>query len=218
MRRFSLIGVTLLAAFALGAVMASSAFALPEISKAGKWTGKSTSEPTLELLGGGLTTIKCKEAEGSGEDTSKMLGTFTIDFKSNCAAGGGLVKCNSLGDAAGVILSGGTYHYVDDVLTTLAIAILFLPESVHLECGATLILVHGSLLCLVLEPGSSKTSHEFHCEKEGAGDQKERTYWDDSGTAQTAQLLCAVNEGALESCAEVALASVTYKEAVSISV
>lgn len=221
MKRFSMIGMAFLAVMAVGAFAASSAFALPEISKQGKWTGKNdgTGEPTLETLA--KSKITCKEATASGEDTSASLGTFTIHFKSNCASGG--FTCRSLGDAVGFILTGGTYHYVWDTLTTLGVAILFLPNELHLECASGLVLIivksqsaNGGIVCLLLEPSSSKATHLFHCEQT-SGDQSERTYWNDSGTEiKNAELLCSTNEGSFESCAELALGEVTYTAAVSI--
>jgi len=76
----------------------------------------------------------CKEATSSGEDTSASLGTYTIEFKENCESSGR--KCRSLGDANGFILTGGTYFIIVwDSLRTLGVAILFLPNELHLECA-----------------------------------------------------------------------------------
>jgi hypothetical protein len=220
MRRISIIGWALMAVLALCAFAASTAFALPELLPKGSWTGKddnATDKPTLEILGGSLPAIKCTAATATGADETDTLGSFHITF-TGCEAGGG--KCNSTGDTAGTILSLGTYHYVFDVLGTgesLGVAVLFLPEHVHLTCasiiGNQLILVLGpGPVCLILKPLESNKVHLFHCEQE-KGTQKERTYWNDESREVKAALKCAVNEGSEVECGELALGEVKYEVA-----
>jgi hypothetical protein len=209
MKRLNLIGLALLAVFAFGAFAASSAFALPELLPLqATWTGKNdAANPTLETLA--KEKIVCTAATAEGTQTSDTLGLFHISF-TGCKAAG-VFNCNSLGDASGTILTLGQWHSVYDTLSPLGVALLFLPEHLHFECsGFALVLVLGSLLCLVLEPTSSKLTHLFHCEQT-SGDQSERTWWNDAGVAQTAELKCAKNEGAEESCGELALGEVTFK-------
>ena len=163
--------IAVLAVVALGALIASSAFALPGISKEGEWSGKSVAgtTPTLETMAEG--TITCKEASASGKDSSASLGTFTINFKENCQDPKVGVKCESLGDAAGFILTGGEYHLVWDSLTTLGVALLFLPKELHLQCTALVLILiksqsaNGGVICLIAAPESSKATHIFKCEQ-----------------------------------------------------
>jgi len=211
--------IVVVAVFAFGALMASMAFALPEISKQGQWTGKSKAGTTPTLTA--AKKIVCKSATSAGGDTSASLGTFTIHFI-ECEEPELKVKCNSLGDAAGHILTGGEYHLVWDSLTTLGVAILFLPKPLHLECTSlVLILVEsrtaaGGVLCLIKEPGTSLATHIFKCEVTGAV-QKDRTYWNDKAEEQTEVLLaCALNEGKSEACSEEAEGEITYPAAVSV--
>jgi len=227
MKRLGLLTVSIFATLAVCAfAMTSMAAALPEISlPSGTWKGKNdgsgaTAKPTLETLK--LAKIVCNKAEGKGADTSNTLGTFTIDFE-ECEEPKNKVKCSTSGDSTGIILTDGTYHYVWDSLTTLGIAVLFLPLEVTIECTALVKIkvkqqsANGGLVCLILEPTSSKVTHLLHCEQE-LGDQKEKTYWNDSGTAITnAELLCSTNGAAFETCAELALAEVNNTFSVSWS-
>jgi len=218
MRRLSMIGLALMAVLALGAFASTTAFALPELLPHGTWTGNDdggAAKPTLEILGGGILPIECAAATGEGADETDTLGLFHIMF-TGCHLKTTATRCESAGDTAETILALGTYHYVDDFLgtaATLGVAILFLPDHLHLTCLTavnTLILVLGpGPLCLILEPLSLKLSHLFHCEQQ-AGTQKERTYWDDAGKEVKAALKCTVSEGAEVECGELALGEVTY--------
>jgi hypothetical protein len=123
-----------------------------------------------------------------------------------------------LGDTvAGTILVLGTWHTVIDVdEPSLAAGLLLLLEEVHFSCGIVLIRVKGDVLCLVLEPLVSKTSHEFHCTQTN-GTTDEKTFLNDSGvlTAVPA-LLGSMNGAAFEELGLLMLATVVYSEAVTI--
>jgi hypothetical protein len=214
MKRVNLLGLALVAVFALMALAATSAFALPENLPQVKktWTGKNDGEskPELESLTG--TKVRCEKSKGTGEDTSDTTGKFTIDFEECSTPSFFNAKCNTSGDATGIILSTGTYHYVYDTLSPLGVAVLFLPNETVFECSTFLkTKVKGSLVCLILEPTSSKLTHLFHCEQ-SKGEQLETTWWNDAGTAQTATLLCSLNGGEFEKCGELALAETTFLE------
>jgi hypothetical protein len=210
MQRLNLIGVALVVLFALSDFATSSASALPELLPLqATWTGKNdAANPTWETLA--KEKIPCTAATAEGTQTSDTLGLFHISF-AGCKAAG-IFNCNSLGDASGTILTLGQWHSVYDSLSPLGVAILFLPEHLHYECsGFVLVLILGSVLCLVLEPASAKLTHLLHCEQT-RGDQSERTWWNDAGVAQTAELRCAKNEGAEESCGLLSLLELTFKE------
>lgn len=219
MKRLNLLGVVLMAVFALSAFAATAAFALPEHLPKGAWTGKNdgTGKPKLETAA--KSVIECGKAKGSGEDTSDTLGKFTIDFEECKTPSFFNAACNSAGDASGVILSTGEYHYVYDTLSPLGIAILFLPNETTFECASFLKTkvksqgANGGLVCLILEPTVKQVTHLFHCEQEN-GKQKEKVYWNDkSEEVKKVELLCSLNGGAFEECAELALAETTFKEA-----
>jgi hypothetical protein len=216
-----MIGLALMAVLALGAFASTTAFALPELLPKGAWTGKDdggAAKPTLEVLGGAVTPIECTAATGQGADETDTLGLFHITF-TGCHLKATLNKCESAGDVTETILALGTYHYVFDTLgagEALGVAILFLPEHLHLTCLTavnTLILVLGpGPICLILKPLESNKIHLFHCEQQ-AGTQKERTYWDDAGKEVKAALKCSVNEAPEVECGELALGEVTYEVA-----
>lgn len=216
MRRLTLLGAALIAVLALGA-FAASAFASPEMLPGGAWTGLSdgSGKPTWETAK--KETIVCEKEKGEGTQTTDSEGAFHLTIE-GCEFPSLKVKCNSLGDAAGILLTLGTYKYVWDSLSPLGVAILFLPEELHVECTALALLkfksasANGGYLCLILEPESSKVTHLFHCEqKEGV--QTEKTYWNASGTEEKAELLGSKNEGAAEPIGLLLLFSLTYKEA-----
>jgi hypothetical protein len=225
MRRLKLLGLALVAVFASAAALATSASALelpenlPVSAVTRNWTGASDGAKP-ELLAPGLK-ITCESAPATGtEEPGKPLGLFHIEFKGCVSAG---VACTGLGEAAGVILTLGTWHLVFDKVTSteLLTAVLFLPETTHFSCSALVLTeVLGSLLCLHLKPTESNVTHLFHCNVEGAGEteKQEDTKWcmkDVGGVCTeelTAQLLCSINHAAEKACFELALGSVTYTE------
>jgi hypothetical protein len=202
MKKASILSVALVALFVAGAMIAASAFALPELLPHGKWEGKQKGTALLESTSG--TKVECKKGKGSGEETTDTLGKFSIDFE-EC-------NCKSNGDAAGVILTGGEYHYVFDSLTTLGVAVLFLTVEVKLE-GCTFGTVNvkpGKVLCLIKEPLVAGLTHTFKCEQK-EGKATEKTFWNDEGKEVASKLECTLI--ATVECSELAEAEVTYKEA-----
>jgi len=171
MKRFSLLGVGLLVVLVAVAAMATSAFAvqpsnLPTGVKA--FTGQSEGAIVYHSEQG---NVECKEAEGTGEETSNEppLGPFHIDFRL-CELGSLKTKCTGLGEATtGTILNLGTWHLVFDRevghgFTGLTVATLYLFNTVHFSCGAlVLIETKGELLCLDLKPTEANAKHSHHC-------------------------------------------------------
>lgn len=209
MKRFKLLGLALVAVFALAAAFSASAFALPELLNQAaneEYKGSNTAaNPTLETTK--AEKIVCSAATAEGIQETDILGTFHIHF-TGCESSG--FKCNTTGDSTGIILSLGTFHYVFDSLSPLGVAILFLPEEQNIKCTALVTLkVKGTILCLVLEPLVSLATHEFHCTQSG-GKPSETTWWNDEGVAQSALALTSKNGGAFIESAEQALASVTF--------
>jgi hypothetical protein len=204
MKQLKILGVALMAVFALSAVAASMASAevkvLPELEEAFK--GESGAG-TLEMLKG-VAVIECAKdkSEGTFEGT-KPLGSFHIDFE-GCKALK-IAACTGLGESAETILSLGTFHLVFDKLGTgaeLGVGILFLVEKVHFECGGKLFVVSGEVLCLLTKPLNEKAKHfEIVCKKgKEAGDPGEVVYWNEKGeevkiNEEKGGLLTAVNEG-----------------------
>jgi hypothetical protein len=173
MRKIKVLGLAIVAVFALGAMLASTAFALPSFlpGTAGTtWTGSAVGETELQSTSA-LAAVKCKTASAEGSFTNNAEGPFHIDFKECTAAGG---KCTGAGESSGVILALGTDHLVWDALTTLSAAILFSIEpSVHFTCTVLgvelLVLVSGSVLCKIKTPGTKKATYEFACEASKKG-------------------------------------------------
>jgi hypothetical protein len=218
MKRFRLLGLVLLAVFALGALMAASASAALQELLGNKafpksWTGKSVGTIAIESLSGGK--FECTTATADGEQLTDTLGVYHLHFTECQLVGVG--SCNSEGDNPGVILVLGEYHYVDDFLSTaatLGVAILLLVEA-HYLCGPVLILVKGHKLCLILKPLESNVTHEFHCKAVSSGMPEDKHWWNDAGVEETAVLLSDVNEGAFEEGVVIVLGTMTFAEKVA---
>jgi hypothetical protein len=163
MQQFKILGVALMAVFALSAFVSATASALPVIlpEAAETWTGQS-GPGTLETVKG--TKIVCEEdtSEGTIEKSGK-LGLFHIDFH-KCTSSG--AECMSLSDENELILVLGTYHVVNDKLNPNGVAFLFLLEPVHIECplGGALSVVEGKVLCLVKPINTLAKHFEIVCE------------------------------------------------------
>ena len=158
-RLMSAVSAGLIALFAVLATSASGA--LPELLPSGKtFTGKNTAEnPTWETLK--KETIPCAAATADGAQETDTSGTYHIHL-TGCK-GFGFASCNTEGDEAGVILLLGAYNYVDDHLaesaSQLGVAIL-LSWNATVKCTAlATIKFEGKVVCLVLEPLSSKVTH-----------------------------------------------------------
>ena len=232
MKRLKLLGLALVAIFALAASMSASAFALelpenlPVSATTRTWTGESEgAEPefTSETAEAGvLLKVNCKTAPSEGtEEPGKPLGLFHIHFLGCTSAVGGLtVKCTDLNHStAGEILVLGTWHLVFDRKKTeefkeLATAVLFLVELVHFVCGGVLIEVKGEVLCLHLEPTKLAFTHSFHCIKNGDQPTEEWCMKDNGVCSEplTPKLESNVSHTGFRSAAELALGSSTYTE------
>ena len=184
MVRFKLLGLALVAVFAMAAAMSASAFAselpenLPTSATTRTWTGESEGEPEFasETAEAGVElVVKCKTAPSEGtEEPGKPLGLFHIHFLGCASTVGGLpVKCTDLNHTtAGEILVLGTWHLVFDrkingTFEKLTTAVLFLVELAHFTCGGVLVEVKGEVLCLHLKPEETGFTHSFHCVRNG---------------------------------------------------
>jgi hypothetical protein len=163
------------AAFACAAFMSATAFALatpenlPESTKRTFNGEKVAGSGEAELIAG-KTAVTCKNAtsEGTEESSKPPKGTFHIDFKECKSAG---TTCTGEGEAAGVILSLGTWELIWDTLKPevrfeLTTGILFkLNPETKFSCAAGLVrvVVKGEVICLHLNPTTKSTLHEFHC-------------------------------------------------------
>ena len=104
MQRLRLLGIALMAIFALGAVASATASAeeigiLP--GKGTTFTSEGAKANTfvhvLETTKG--SKISCTKLTNKGEMKTDLEGKVTIDYEKNCALSGS--KCSTAGDAAG---------------------------------------------------------------------------------------------------------------------
>jgi hypothetical protein len=207
MQRLKLLGLALMAVFAMGVVVSASASAANGPLNAEKkepatttFSGHAVATTTFTILEG-FGETKCPEVLFEGS-LSPRLGPFHLHWHKCTTNLGG--TCTGLGDEAGLILALGEAHLVWDSLEPLGAAILFLLEHVHYACtvlGSTkLILVLGEVLCLITPINSLTKKFTIKCEKGAkAGDPAETMYWkdDESGTLVEIPegLLASENEG-----------------------
>jgi hypothetical protein len=166
MKRLRIVGLALLAIFALGAIASSSAMANPELlplpTEKEPLTFSAESKELSELQANkGLNNIDCKTLKATGSFTSVDLGKGTLDF-GECTANAKAVKCWSLGDEKSkspdgteksVILVDNADLHLVDILPAgkleLGLAVILLSE-LHIECqGGLLILVSGTVIGVV---------------------------------------------------------------------
>jgi hypothetical protein len=226
MRDFRLLGAVLIVC-AVGAMLASSAFALPTllIGSAGEgastWTGANVGATEWQI-NGGLAKIQCKSAVGEGTvEAKKPLGTYHINFK-ECTDSVLKKACTGTGDEAGLILTLGSWHLVYDTLkaglTGSGVAILFLAGKVNFECTATGAKIEqkggGMALCLILNPEALTKTFEFHCKlRSGSFGPEETKYDNAAGTMVSITPLEAdENGGAFKELVLVWLGTVVYPE------
>jgi hypothetical protein len=225
MTRSRVRSLVLIIAFTLSATLAAQAQALPEVlpfnagTKA--FTGKLDSGQAIAETSVG-NRIECTATQSSGGLETDTLGTYKLTLE-GCVGSifGKDEACAGPGDSKGIMLSEGSFHYVFDVLgkaETLGVAILLLPHETAFECGVFVKnIIKGDVLCLLLTPLTSSLTHLFHCNKgTNDGEQAQKTYWNDDGTAVTAQLLVEFDGGALNESNLQLLATITTKEASAI--
>jgi hypothetical protein len=163
MKRLRIVGLALLALFALSAIASSSAMAeQPEILPVPteKEPLTLTAEgPLAELTSNeGKNTIDCEKVLVNGSFTSADLGKATFDFH-NCTAEKKAIKCWSLGDEKSplgeksvILLDNADIHLVDILpagTLQLGLAVILLKE-LHIECqGGILILIKGTAIGIV---------------------------------------------------------------------
>ncbi len=195
MRRLKLGILALGVVVAVAAMAATSAFAaLTEFTvetkaESPRQTVTSTFETPSALEG----KLVSSELSSEQAPTSKKLGTLHITFFNTKSENPllGNATCESLGDAAGVVLVLGEYHVVNAGL------ILLLISPVHIEClysTVILLVVQGDLLAKISPVGSSTTSFKLTV-KGKKGTQEPAEFENDSAEKVKTKLETSKNEG-----------------------
>jgi hypothetical protein len=156
MKRIRLLGLALLAVFALGAVLASGAMAetpeilpLPTEGKPLTYTSETTTEPILETTAGGeKNKIKCAKAKNAGSFNTANSGKVTIEF-SGCKQA--TKNCTTKGDTLGEILLVNAPAQLVDVLPggVLDLGVLITVNNLEFECGTLKDKVTGTVIGVV---------------------------------------------------------------------
>lgn len=152
MQRLKLLGLALIAVFALSAAVTAVASAevsfLPEGSAAEpvKFEAKS-GKGKLQILSPSVEPITCEKDKGTGEVTSQRLGHFVVEFEECSTNVGGIpVKCSDLAheDAQGIIKVEGEFHLRMGLTgQPLGIVAFLVSPDVHFLCSVTLWVVLG---------------------------------------------------------------------------
>jgi len=152
MQRFRILGVAILAIFAIGAVASATASAeelrmLP--------LGTTTNPVKFNITSGagelvsGTSKIKCAKDKGTGEATSARLGKFRVTFE-ECKEEAAKVACRGLADLPGNITAEGEFHLRRLLGTEQKhIVVFFLLPNVHFSCSIVLVKVTGCVAGLI---------------------------------------------------------------------
>jgi len=145
MKRLKILGLALVAAFALSALAVASASATVAVILGGptSFTGKG-GKATLSTVGGTELKAENVEATGTVPVNDARLGKYTFDFKKVTTQLGG--ECTSLLangalDTKGLVLVEGEYH-VAHLTANKAhweLVFLLLPTVLHIVCEKTLV-------------------------------------------------------------------------------
>jgi hypothetical protein len=233
MRYFKLFGLVLVAVCAVGAMLVSSAFALPTLligateEGASTWTGANIGNTQLQV-NGGLAKVVCTSAAGEGTvEAKKPLGTYHINFK-GCADSVLKKSCTGEGDETGLILTLGSWHLVYDTLkaglTGSGVAILFLVGKVNFTCSATGVKIEvkggGMVLCLIANPEALTKTFQFACKLRSSGFGPEETKYDNAAGTMVSITPLESNEngGAFKESVQEGTGTTIYPEPVLIMI
>jgi hypothetical protein len=143
MKRLKILGLALVAAFALSALAVASASATVAVILGGPttFTGKG-GKATLSTVGGTELKAENVEATGTIPVNDARLGTYTFDFKKVTSSLGG--ECTSLlangtQDTKGLVLVEGEYHLAHLSTNHNHWELVFLFSTLHIECEKTLL-------------------------------------------------------------------------------
>jgi hypothetical protein len=215
MKHLKLLGVMLAAMCAMG-LMATSAFALPDISVT--LGGTYPLHLNYETSGAGGVLTKLEGTSGSllegkglkvlyliGELTA--LGTFRAIFLEVVNGAATSEKCLNTANA-GEVLTEGSFHIVYTSLSPLTLGTLYLVNELEIKCptAGIGIKVKGSVIGAIKSPGTSNTEQLTGLKNiltGSAGKQQFRNYYNDSGTSVLAQLLCNTSGTGFKECNQV---------------
>jgi len=159
--RIRMIGLALVAMFAMSAIVASAASAaLPEqVPATGKFTGTSGAS-TFETLK--EEKVKCTSDAITGEITGAKSSKATITFK-GCEGLG--LKCNSEGAGSGEIVLKVTGELVYIMKSTKEVGLInTLEKELTIKCTAFQTLkVKGSTLCPITPVNTKTTKYKVVC-------------------------------------------------------
>ena len=216
MKRSSLFSLLFVAMFVLGAIGASVSYGAemrnPEFNgNPGLGHFQSTAGTLF-----GPENITCTKSSGSTvlKSGATREGTITIDFNGCTLLG---EECHSLGDKAGLILTGGTFLLVLlDINGKDDLGTLILATPVHIECNFLGILdtVTGMVIGLIVRKAVKGKEFEFLIKAKGAKEQEVKEYLNEKEETVKEHLSSSVNEGTAEESGEEAgtIKMITEKE------
>jgi hypothetical protein len=198
MKRYWAFGL-IVGVIALGliSVASASATSLPEFTVKTGFTG--TGKKTV-LESTKATKITCEESTSELAPTSLEHGTLTLNLK-KCSSGG--FKCNTSGDAEGVMLLPGEWNLAGIGAVDLGVErpfLLLTVKEVTATCPAieSKFTIKGNWLTHMTPSNSATTKYELSM-KESKGKEDFVEYENNSGKKLKAELLVSQNGGAFES-------------------
>jgi hypothetical protein len=203
MKRSKLLGLAFMVMLVITAITATTALAaatlpslLPEATAGSPVTAVSESKESV-FGSPGITAVTSASSLGETSQTSLKLGTFHTSFLAfkNALLG----TCTGTGDASGVVLVLGEFHFRDNSLSSpLTVVVFLLKPSVQFVCGTTAVTLTGCMAGGVT-PTNTLTKALEEVLATANGDNDVVTVLNEENTAQEAcQLLSKVGAGATE--------------------
>jgi hypothetical protein len=207
MRKLAIIGTLIGGLAALSAIGASMATAaLPEFSNTTATFTSSSGSGTLTSKSD--NTITCTADTDKGKVTGAKTVEVTVDF-TGCTVFG-IANGNSLGDAAGTILTTATGELCYLNKTEKKVGLLLTPTGeLHLEAAGALAEVTGKLIGELKPVNTSSVHGELVLKAKAAGEQGILNCED----GQDEHLEISLNEGIFEDASEATTDKVTYSAA-----
>lgn len=224
LKRFRVVGLCLVAVFAVSAVASASASAaLPEFVPSTKQTFTSTSG--VSTLAAGAFTITCEKDTNAGEITgAKTVGKVVVKFTKCTIKVLFTFECKSKGAANGEIVTNalkGTLGYIEGYGSGVGLKLE--PETAseytngEIECaGSNKVKVTGAVIGEVTPINTSSTKGELIFKRTGTKQESGEEIEIEHVRYEHVKLMSSLNGGTAGPAAEETTDKITFKEAVEV--
>src|SRR6185312_16354088 len=128
----------------------------------------------------GSITLECQQTKVSGEVTSSHAGVYKFDVE-NCRAPGGL-ECHTTGDASGILLWTGEFHFVRIALSPTKVGLLMSLPALTSSCLGEFATHENKGFVLPITPINTFVTSFLVTAAQSSGIQEFTSYYNESGT------------------------------------